>query len=375
MRLNDRGETRGHRMKVRKALEGFDAYGWETPTYEIAEKTGLKPEQIVRLDTNTSPFRPEAALSDLAKELKKAEVNQYPDTSYHALLEGISAYTGKGMERFVVTNGADEGLDLITKILLDPGDEVIIPTPTYPMYRITSQIMGATVRPVKRRADYSLDVDAMLSAVGRRTKAIFLCNPNNPTGNFSPEQEVEELAKRSGVAVAVDEAYFEYCGRSAIDITDRLENVIVCRTMSKAFSLAGARLGYLAAKKETVDTLNLVRPPNSLSVISLMLGQVAFARLEEMRRHVESTIKERARLFERLSEISGIHPFPSVANFILFRVESADPDKVHARLMKKGLVLRNMSKVGGVEGCLRTTVGTPEVDRRLLTELEIAVAA
>ena len=361
-------------MKIRKALQGFEAYGWETPTYEIAEKTGLRPEQIVRLDTNTSPFRPVAALSDLAKELKKAEVNQYPDTSYHALLEGISAYTGKGMERFVVTNGADEGLDLITKVLLDPGDEVIIPTPTYPMYRITSQIMGATVRAVSRRPDYSLDVEAMLSVVGRRTKAIFLCNPNNPTGNFSPEKEVEELAKRSGVAVAVDEAYFEYCGRSAIDITDRLDNVIVCRTMSKAFSLAGARLGYLAARKDTVEKLNLVRPPNSLSVISLMLGQTALAHLGEMRKHVGSTIRERGRLSEGLSAIRGIHPFPSATNFILFRVSSADADRVHQKLMKKGLVLRNMSKVGGVEGCLRTTVGTPEVNERLLAELRTAVA-
>lgn len=361
-------------MKIRKALQGFDAYGWETPTYEIAEREGLRPEQVVRLDTNTSPFKPEAALSDLVKELKKAEVNQYPDTSYHALLEGISGYTGKGMERFVVTNGADEGLDLITKILLDPGDEVIIPTPTYPMYRITSQIMGATVRTVSRRPDYGLDLDAMLSAVGKRTKAIFLCNPNNPTGNFSPEEEVEELAKSSGVAVAVDEAYFEYCGRSAIDITDRLDNVIVCRTMSKAFSLAGARLGYLAARKDTVEELNLVRPPNSLSVISLILGQSALARLDEMRKHVRSTIKERERLFEGLRAIEGIRPFPSVANFILFRVKSADAEKVHAKLMKKGLVLRNLSKVKGVEGCLRTTVGTPDVNKRLLAELERAVS-
>ena len=362
-------------MKIRKALQGFDAYAWETPTYEIAEKTGLKPEQVVRLDTNTSPFKPEAALSDLATELKKAEVNQYPDTTYHDLLKGISAYTGKGMERFVVTNGADEGLDLITKVLLDPGDEVIIPTPTYPMYRITSQIMGATVKQVSREPDYSLDLEGMLSAVTKRTKAIFLCNPNNPTGNFSPEKEVEELAKRSGVAVAVDEAYFEYCGRSAIDITDRLDNVIVCRTMSKAFSLAGARLGYLAARKDTVGELNLVRPPNSVSVISLMLGQVALARLDEMRKHVRSTIKERGRLFEGLSSVRGIQPFPSVANFILFRVKSVDAEKVHARLMKKGLVVRNMSRVEGVKGCLRTTVGTADVNERLLAELARAVAA
>jgi histidinol-phosphate aminotransferase len=359
-------------MKIRKALEGFEAYGWETPTYEIAEKTGLPTEQIVRLDTNTSPFKPRVALSELARKLMEADVNQYPDTSYHELRLALAAYTGKDKDRFVVTNGADEGLDIITKVLLDPGDEVIIPTPTYPMYRIVSQIMGSRVRTVPRNEDFGLDIDGILAAVGKRTKVIFLCNPNNPTGNFSPEKEVERLAKESGVAVAVDEAYFEYCGRSAIDITEKHDNLIVCRTLSKAFSLAGARLGYLVAKRKTIDELNLVRPPNSLTVISLMLGQTALTSLDEMKKHVGTTVKERARLFDGMASLSGVGPYPSMTNFILFKVKNGDAGKVHARLMKKGLVLRNMSSVKGVEGCLRTTVGTAEVNDRLLVELERA---
>ena len=356
-------------MKIRRALEGFEAYGWETPTYEVAEKTGLRPEEIVRLDTNTSSFKPKLALAELARKLKEADVNEYPDTSYHALRVALSEYTGKDLERFVVTNGADEGLDIITKVLLDPGDEVVIPTPTYPMYRITSQIMGAKVKAVARNEDFTLDIDGMLRAVGERTKVIFLCNPNNPTGNYSPEKEVERLAKESDAVVAIDEAYFEYCGGSAIDITDRLDNVIVCRTLSKAFSLAGARLGYLVAKRDTVDKLNLVRPPNSLTVISLMLGQTALTKLEEMRKHVASTVKERARLMSGLEAVAGLEPFPSVTNFILFKVKGGKADRVHAKLMEKGLVLRNSSHVKGVEDCLRTTVGTPEVNDRLLAEL------
>jgi histidinol-phosphate aminotransferase len=361
-------------MKPRKVLEKFEAYGWETPTYEIADKVGLREDQVVRLDTNTSPFRPKLALSSLAKHLKVADVNEYPDTSYHGLTKALSDYTGKGLDRFVITNGADEGLDITTKVLLDPGDEVIIPTPTYSMYRITSQIMGARVRQVQRKKDFSLDIDAMLRAVTKRTKLIFLCNPNNPTGNFSAESEVEKLAKESGAVVAVDEAYFEYCGGSAVDITDRLEDVVVCRTLSKAFSLAGARLGYLIAKRETVQKLNLVRPPNSVSVLTLMLGQTALTKLGEMKHHVETTVKERTRLQKALKDVSGIEPFDSVTNFILFRLAKGnDADEIHARLMKKGLVLRNLSKVKGVENCLRTTVGLPEVNDRLVSELETLV--
>lgn len=360
-------------MKIRDVFGKFEAYGWETPTYEIAEETGLQPEEVVRLDTNTSPYRPRAALAEVSRRLKAAEVNQYPDTSYHELAKGISAYTGKNLERFVITNGADEGLDIISKVVIDPGSEAIVATPTYPMYRITSQIMGATVRAVPRKRDFTLDVEKIVAAVNRKTRVIFLCNPNNPTGNFSPEKEVEEIAKRTDVMVAVDEAYFEYCGRSAINITDRLENVVVCRTFSKAFSLAGARLGYLVAREDTVEKLNTVRPPNSLTVLSLLLGEAALSKLGEMRKSVKKTASERERLFELLEGVEGLEPFPSVANFILFRIKSADPEKVHQRLMRRGLVLRNMSKVPGVEGCLRTTVGTPEVNDRLVSELRRAL--
>src|SRR5580698_7761103 len=142
-------------MKIRELFSGFEEYGWETPSEEIAAKVGLPVEEIVRLDTNTSPFRPERALEDLANALGTIEVNQYPDTSYLSLREDLSGYTGKGLDRFVITNGADEGLDIITKVFLDPGDEVIVPTPTYSMYRITSSIMGARVVAVPRRRDFS----------------------------------------------------------------------------------------------------------------------------------------------------------------------------------------------------------------------------
>ncbi len=360
-------------MKVRRLFEGFEEYGWETPSWEIAARVGLREDQIVRLDTNTSPFRPESALRDLGRVLGRMDVNQYPDTSYRSLRDGLSRYTGKDSGRFVVTNGADEGLDIIAKVFLDPGDEAIVATPTYSMYGIAASLMGAKVVGVPRGEDFSLDVDGILSSVRRRTKVIFLCNPNNPTADLSPIAAVERLAKESDVAVAVDEAYFEYCGTSAIDLTDRLENVIVCRTLSKAFSMAGVRIGYLVAGAETTRKLNVVRPPNSLSVLSLALGRFALAHVGEMRRHVRETVKERGRLVDMLAAIPGIEPYPSKTNFVLFRLRKGDPDRVHERLMEKGLVVRNLSGVRGLEGCLRTTIGTPKVNERVVEELEDAL--
>jgi histidinol-phosphate aminotransferase len=361
-------------MKIRELFGHFEEYGWETPTWEIAAKLGLPVSEVVRLDTNTSPFRPESALRDLGLALSALEINEYPDTSYLAIRERLSSYTGKGLERFVVTNGADEGLDIAAKVFLDPGDEVVIPTPTYAMYGIASSIMGASVVSVPRRRDFSLDVEAILAAITAKTKVIFLCNPNNPTGDWAPTEEVERLAKETGVAVVIDEAYFEYCGKSAIDLSDRLENIIVCRTLSKAFSMAGVRIGYLVAKAETVSKLNAVRPPNSLSVISLVLGQAALDHRDEMERNVRATVGERENLLRRLSGINGIEPYPTQTNFILFRVLDGDADAVHAKLMSKGLVLRNVSKRKGIENCLRTTVSTPEVNERLAGELETALA-
>ncbi|MDA4114834.1 MAG: histidinol-phosphate aminotransferase family protein, partial [Thaumarchaeota archaeon] len=262
---------------------------------------------------------------------------------------------------------------IITKVFLEPGDEVIIPTPTYSMYRISSSIMGAGVMNVPRRRDFSLDVEKILASVNPKTRVIFLCNPNNPTGEYTPIADVERLAEQSGVAVAIDEAYFEFCQKSAIDLSDRLENVIVCRTLSKAFSMAGVRIGYLVAKEETVRKLNVVRPPNSLSVISLFLAQSALAHRDEMERNVNSTVEERGRLLRRLREIRGIEVYPSETNFVLFRVLNGGADTVHGKLMRLGLVLRNLSKVPGVENCLRCTVGTPEINHRLVAELESAL--
>jgi histidinol-phosphate aminotransferase len=355
-------------MKARELFKRFEAYGWETPSREIAEKTGLRLEQVVRLDTNTSPYTPIQALREVAKKVTRAPINEYPDTSYLALREGLSRYTGMSVERFVITNGADEGLDIVSKTLLEAGDEVIVPTPSYSMFRVATELMGAKLRSIARREDFSVDAEKTMEAINRRTKLIFLCNPNNPTANSTPLSTVEELAK-TGVAVAIDEAYFEFSGKSSIELTDRYDNIIVCRTFSKAFSMAGVRVGYLVAKEESVEKLNLVRPPNSLTVISLMLAEAALRHTGEMKRNVNAVVRERRRLGEALAEIHGLHPFPSETNFILFRVSGMKPSRLHASLMKRGFVLRDLSRVRGIEGCLRSTVSTPQTNDAFLGAL------
>ncbi len=353
-------------------FDDFEAYGWETPSHEIAEKVGLKTEQILRLDTNTSPFAPLSQLNLLARVARKLEVNQYPDTTYLEIRKGLAAYCGLGVDRFVVTNGADEGLDIVGKTLLDNGDEVVVPVPTYSMFRVVSEVMGARTKYVRRAPDdFSIGADEVLGAVTPRTKLIFLCNPNSPTGNPMPLPEVEKIAKESKIAVCVDEAYYEFWGKTAVGLTDGYDNLVVCRTFSKAFSMAGVRVGYLVAQKRTVDQLNLVRPPNSLSVISIMLAETALRNLGEMRANVKKVVSERGRVFKALSKTGSVRPFPSETNFILFRVPggAARAERLHKALMSRGFVLRSYSKASGIGDCLRLTIGTQETNRRFLSAL------
>lgn len=353
-------------------FDGFEAYGWETPSHEIAERVGLKTGQIVRLDTNTSPFSPAPEIKLVSKLAPRLEVNQYPDTTYLGLREGLASYCSVGLDRFVVTNGADEGLDIIAKTLLDNGDEAVVPVPTYSMFRIVAELMGARVRYIERSPDdFSIGAEQVLGAATTRTRLIFLCNPNSPTGNPMPLAQVEKIAKETEATVAVDEAYYEFWGESALPLTERYDNVVVCRTFSKAFSMAGVRVGYLVGQRKTVDQLNLVRPPNSLSVISIALAEAALRNLREMRRNVKKIREEREMVSKALLEFDSLHPFPSVTNFVLFRVRggAARARLLHEDLMRKGFVLRGYSEASGIADCLRLTIGTGEVNRRFLTAL------
>jgi histidinol-phosphate aminotransferase len=181
------------------------------------------------------------------------------------------------------------------------------------------------------------------------------------------------LVKESDSLVAVDEAYQEFAGRSVIDLTDKYDNLVVVRTFSKAFSMAGVRVGYLVASEATVRELNKVRPPNSLSVISLALAESALKDTAEMRKNVSRIVEERERCFKKLSKIRGIVPYPSEANFILFRVLGVDANLIHARLMEKGFVLRNLAEVPGIRNTLRVTTSTPRVNDEFIEALRSSV--
>jgi len=355
-------------MRFRALLHSFKEYAWEPSDEEIASSVGLDVSKIRRFDLNTSPYTPTHWLKKLASELESVAVNRYPDTSYHDLRKDLSKYLGVGEDCFVVANGGDEAFDIISKAFLDAGSEVVISSPSYSMFRIVSELMGAKVVYVRRREGFADDVDGLLKAVNNRTRLIFLCNPNNPTGNAVERSDLLRILNECDVGVVVDEAYQEYGGESFVKLTEKYSNLMVVRTFSKAFGLAGARLGYIVACEETTTLLNKVRPPNSVDVITLKLAEFALEDVEWVRLKVRETLAERDRLISEISKLRGVKVYPSVANFFLIELVERDRDEVYTEMLKRGFVLRRLDDPA-LRRCLRISVGLPEDNDALLETL------
>ena len=355
-------------MRFRDLLHSFKEYVWEPSDEEIASSVGLDVSKIRRFDLNTSPYTPTHWLKRLASELGFVAVNRYPDTSYRALRKKLSSYLGVCEDCFVVANGGDEAFDIISKAFLDAGSEAVISSPSYSMFRIVSELMGAKVVYVQRKEGFADDVDGLIKAVNEKTRLIFLCNPNNPTGNAVERSDLLHILDECDVGVVVDEAYQEYGGESFVKLTERYSNLMVVRTFSKAFGLAGARLGYIVACEETTRLLNKVRPPNSVDVITLKLAELALEDVDWVRLRVRDTLAERDRLISEISRLRGVKVYPSVANFFLIELLERDRDEVYMEMLKRGFVLRRLDDPA-LRRCLRISVGLPEDNDALLEAL------
>jgi histidinol-phosphate aminotransferase len=249
----------------REAIRRMHPYEWEPPSARIARQAGVPEDQVVRFDTNTFPW-PGARLDALPPE----PLNEYPDTSYGALTEAIAQYCDVPTDRITVGAGADEILDLIAKAYIDASARVVLSHPTYPMFRILTEMAGGSIDEV-RAIDLHLDRRGFLERT-RGARLSWLCNPNNPTGELLPLDFVAEVGLATNGVLAVDEAYFETSGVTALSLIEAMPNLVVVRTLSKAFGLAGVRVGYALAGAAISDALRRVRPPGSISVVSAALG-------------------------------------------------------------------------------------------------------
>jgi histidinol-phosphate aminotransferase len=269
-----------------------------------------------------------------------------------------------------VGNGSDEAIDLLFRIFCEPGrDACIICPPTYGMYKVSDDINDVAVRDVKLTENFQLDVPGIFESIDQRIKLIFICSPNNPTGNLMRREDVIEIANVFNGVVVVDEAYIHFA--DAISFTEEiadLPNLVVLQTFSKAWAMAGLRVGLAFASEQIIELMNRVKPPYNVSGIAQRAVLEAIERTGNTDPWVADTLKERGRLiqaFEKLRFVEKI--FPTDANFLL--VKTSNAKAIYKYLVGERIVVRDRSNVDLCEGCLRVTVGTQEENTRLLNSL------
>lgn len=297
--------------------------------------------------------------------------HRYPDPLQTEIRRKISVLQNVEADQIFLGNGSDEAIDLLFRIFCEPRvDNVLICPPTYGMYEVSAAINAVETRRAALTKDFQLDFQAIENAIDTRTKLLFICSPNNPTGNAFSREEILKLTEAFGGIVVVDEAYIHFSRqKSLIDEIENFKNLVVLQTFSKAWGLAGARVGLAFAARETIALFNRVKPPYNIS----QPAQETILRALENGAAVERTTAEivsgREKLIEKLSEIPRVEKiYPTDANFVL--VKMTDAEKVYRFLRGEKIVVRNRSGVELCAGCLRITVGTPEENKSLLKALK-----
>lgn len=295
--------------------------------------------------------------------------NRYPDPHQARLKARIGALKGISAENLFLGNGSDEAIDLVFRLFCEPGrDNAVAIAPSYGMYTVAAAINDIAVRQVLLEEDFSLDTEKLLAAADDRTKVLFLCSPNNPSGNAFPKEQLLGIIRRFPGIVVVDEAYIDFSDKGSL-VEDALarENLIVLQTLSKARAMAGLRIGLAISNPEIIQYMSMVKYPYNLSVAAM---EKALALLEKPIDEEVAILKlERERLAALLPELPFVRTvFPSDANFLLVRV--SDADGLYRFLLDRGIIVRNRNRIAGCAGCLRMTVGIPAENDALLNALK-----
>ncbi len=308
------------------------------------------------LDANENPF--------------ESGTNRYPDPRQIKLKEAVARVKNLPREQIFIGNGSDEVLDLLFRAFCEPRvDNVVITKPTYGMYQVLSEINDVDFREAKLNEDYSLNVQNILKLTDAHTKIIFLCSPNNPTGNLLDKKAVEQLLDSTSALVVIDEAYIDFSEKeSFLSKLNQYPRLVVVQTLSKAWGLAGLRLGLGFASAEITRILDGIKPPYNVNSNSQLEAIKRLNDPAETREQIRIILQEKEKMRQALKELPGVNKiFPSDTNFLL--VEIAGATEIYKALLKQGIVVRNRSGILYCDECLRITIGTPEENDRLIKEL------
>jgi histidinol-phosphate aminotransferase len=324
-----------------------------TLTAYSSARDDFEEKAEIYLDANENPFN--------------NGINRYPDPYQKKLKERVSELKGLSTQNILLGNGSDEVLDLLFRAFCEPKeDNVISHNPSYGMYPVLAGINHVELRKIDLDKGFSLNAENMLSASDEYTKLFFICSPNNPSGNILAKSEIKKLLDAQRGLVVIDEAYIDFSSTDSwVKELDNYENLIVCQTLSKAWGMAGLRVGMCFASSKIVNVLNGIKPPYNVNELSQGAALKVLNNVSEFETHLDMILKERSNLEEALEELSFIKKvYPSEANFLLVEMENAD--HVYQYLIENKIVVRNRSKEYLCDNCLRITVGTEKENQRLI---------
>jgi histidinol-phosphate aminotransferase len=340
---------------IRKDLKAFGGYSARIDPATLEGKVEVKPENIIKLDANENPYGCSPAVQRAMASYHDFSI--YPDDSQMKLKKLLADYCGVGEKYIVAGSGSNQLIDLILRLFLEYGEEVINCVPTFGIYKFSTDLCGGKLVNIPRKSDFSVDIPAVKAAITPKTKVIFLANPNNPTGNMTPEADIIELLE-TGLVTVIDEAYVEFSGGTVMPLVEQYRNLIVLRTFSKWAGLAGLRIGYGAFPPEIAEYLLRIKIPYNVNAAAQVAVEESFKNIDSLKTVIQLIIKERERLFSELQTINWLKPQPSQANFILCRVEG-NAKQLRQRLQDKGILIRYYDDAL-LQDYVRISVGKPE---------------
>ena len=346
-------------LKPRNAVSAIPAY--HPP---LAGREGL------RLDFNENTVGCSPRVLDRLRSLTAEDLARYPERQ--PIESTVARFLGVSDSELLLSNGVDEAIHLLCQTYLAPGDEALIVVPTYSMYRIYMSAAGAQVISIPAGPEFGLPLDTVRASITDRTRLIAIANPNNPTGTFTPTEQLRDIARSApSAAILIDEAYFEFCGKTLLPRRREHPNLFISRTFSKAYGLAGLRIGVLIGDADQMPSLHRVCSPYNVNAVALACLPEALADQNYIEQYVTESLQSRVRL-ESVLSARGITFWPSQANFVLARVGStkSDSQAFVEQMRRRGILVRDRSSDHACEGCVRFTLGTAGHTNRLLAALD-----
>jgi histidinol-phosphate aminotransferase len=351
---------------IRPELASFSGYSAATSPETLSGKTEVAAENIIKLDANENPYGCSPRVNEALA--KFSNFNIYTDNDQTRLREQLTGYTGVDARHIVAGGGSNQLIDLILRLFVAPGEEVINCVPTFGIYSFSTELCAGKLVMVPRDANFDVDVPAVKSAITRKTKIICLANPNNPSGNLISQKDIFELLD-TGIPLLLDEAYYEFSGETLVSQVGIYDNLMILRTFSKWAGLAGLRVGYGLFPAKVANYLQSIKMPYNVNVAALVAVEESLKDKDYLMGTVRKIITERERLLVELKKIAWLKIYPSRSNFILCELLKGDAKQLRQKLQDKGILVRYFDQPR-LKNFIRISVGKPEHTDVLMKSLQ-----